>query len=202
MLRIVAGEFRSRRLFSPEDEHSSRPYGARVKESVFNLLRGWFEGSQVLDLFAGVGTMGLEAISRGATRALLVERDRDTYELLRRNIETLGCEDRAEAVNADALSAAVLDRAPNPVHIVFVDPPYDLMRQSKTRQRVLDQVERCRRVMSERGFVVLRSPITADGTFHLAGFDGPEEHRYGREMNVLLYAPGKPAVQPESSSSK
>jgi 16S rRNA (guanine966-N2)-methyltransferase len=189
MLKIIAGEYRSRRLLSPEDDALSRPYGARVKESVFNLLRGWFEGAHVLDLFAGVGTMGLEAVSRGATKAVLVERDRDIFELLKRNIETLGCDDRAQAVHADALSPAALDRAPMPVNLVFVDPPYSLMEEQKGRQRVLAQIERCRPRMADQGFVVLRSPVPADAEFTISGFDGPEEHRYGKDMNVLLYAP-------------
>src|SRR5262245_15938357 len=76
MLKIIAGEFRSRKLLTPDDGSVSRPYGARVKESIFNLLRGWFEGATVIDLFAGVGTMGLEAVSRGAARVFMVERDR------------------------------------------------------------------------------------------------------------------------------
>ena len=68
MIKIIGGEYRSRKLLTPENESVSRPYGSRVKESLFNLLRGWFEGATVIDLFAGVGTMGLECASRGAAR--------------------------------------------------------------------------------------------------------------------------------------
>ena len=193
MIKIIAGEYRSRVLASPEDAETSRPYTSRVKESVFNLLRGWFEeGAAVLDLFAGVGTMGLEAISRGASHATLVERDRAIGRLLRQNIEGLGCEDRTTVVLGDALSATALAQARGPVDVIFVDPPYEMMMQAKTRQRVFDQIARCRALMGDKGFVVLRSPVgTRDASFAIEGFDGPEAHDYSLEMHVMLYAPKK-----------
>lgn len=189
MLKIIAGEFRSRILVSPEDDHTSRPYTGRAKETVFNLLRGWFDDARVLDLFAGVGTMGLEAVSRGASKVLLVERNREIYDLLRRNINALGCGDRAEAMCADALSPLALTRAPRPLDLVFIDPPYDLMQRPASRQRVFEQIARSRDLMGEKGFIVLRSPIAATDEFTVEGFHGPEPHDYGREMHVLLYAP-------------
>lgn len=194
MLKILGGEHRSRILLSPDDDHVSRPYTSRVKESVFNLLRGWFEGARVLDLFAGVGTMGLEAVSRGAAQVVLVERDREIYELLRRNIENLRCEDHATAILADAMTPAVLIRAPKPVDVAFVDPPYPMMEDERTRAKVLEQVARLRDVMAEKSFIVLRSPLSSKRIdLRIEGFDGPEEHDYGHDMYVLLYAP-RPAA--------
>ena len=192
MLKIIGGEFRSRQLLSPDDDSVSRPYAGRVKESVFNLLRGWFEGATVLDLFAGVGTVGLEAVSRGAAKVYMVERNSEVFRLLKRNIEALHCQDRVVAIHADALGAAALARVSGsgPVDLVFVDPPYDLMEQATSRQRVLDQIGRCRPLMGEKGFVILRSPVnTQDAELSIAGFVGPEQHEYGRDMNVLIYAP-------------
>lgn len=193
MLKIIAGAHRSRILLSPEDATVSRPYAARARESVFNLLRGWFEdGARVLDLFAGVGTMGLEAVSRGAAEVVMIERDHDVYALLKRNIEALRCGDRAKAVLADALSPTALDRAPKPVDVVFVDPPYALMEEPRTRARVMEQIARCREIMGDTGFVVLRSPIGPnEADFTIARFAGPEPHHYGKDMHVLLYAPIK-----------
>lgn len=191
-LKIIAGEFRSRMILSPEESSESRPYGSRVKESIFNLLRGWFEGATVLDLFAGVGTMGLEAVSRGAANVFMVEKDRRVFELLERNIKTLGCEDRAKAVHGDALAATSLARAPRPVDVIFVDPPYQIMEDERSRQRALDQIERCRELMGARGFVVLRGPMGIEGAdMAIPGFAGPETHKYGQEMRVLLYSPSE-----------
>ena len=190
MLRIIAGTYRSRILASPPDADVSRPYTRRVRESVFNLLRGWFEDATVLDLFAGVGSMGLEAVSRGATTVVLVEQDRQIRALLERNIATLGCGDRARAVAADALGHAVLLSAPRPVDVVFLDPPYRMMQDDGLRAQVLAQAERCVEVMAKPGFLVLRSPMGPDHIdLAVPGLDGPEVHRHGKDMFVLLYAP-------------
>lgn len=190
MLRIIAGEYRSRLLETPDDE-TTRPMTSRVKESVFNLLRGWFEGATVLDLFAGVGTMGLEAVSRGAAHVHMVERDRAVLRILQRNIDRLGCGERVRAVQGDALAASALAGVHQPIDIVFIDPPYVEMAEEEGRRRVIAQVARCRPLMGDKGFVVLRTPVDPETLDHtVPGFDGPEVHRYGQEMRVLLYAPG------------
>lgn len=192
MLKILAGEYRSRKLISPDDSESSRPYLNRVKESVFGLLRGWFEGSRVLDLFAGVGTVGLEAASRGAESVLMVEKNPKIHRILEQNVESLGCGGRVKAMLGDALSQTCLLRAPRPVDLVFVDPPFEMMENPAMRKRVLDQISRCREVMGEKGFIVLRSPLgPREADFKIAGFDGPEVHDYGKRMQVLLYAPSQ-----------
>jgi 16S rRNA (guanine966-N2)-methyltransferase len=202
MLKIIAGEFRSRTLLTPDDDSVSRPYNSRVKESIFNLLRGWFEGAIVVDLFAGVGTMGLEAVSRGAAQVFMVERDRRVFDLLKQNVQTLRCEDRVTAVQGDALSAATLARAPRPADIVFVDPPYQLMEDERTRGLVLGQISRLRTIMGDRGFAVLRSPVSAhEADLTVPGFLGPEEHKYGQDMHALLYAPGPPEDEAEHGKS-
>ena len=197
MLKILGGEYRSRKLLTPDDESLSRPYASRVKETVFNLLRGWFDGTTVIDLFAGVGTMGLEAASRGAAKVFMVERDRRIFDLLQSNIQSLNCGDRVTAVSADVLTMQWMARAPRPADIIFIDPPYQLMEDEKTRNRVLDVIARCRPLLGDKGFVVLRSPIGAkEGDFTIEGFVGPEVHDYSKDMHVMLYAPKPAAEQP------
>lgn len=190
MLKIIAGQYRSRRLLTPPDDEVTRPYAQRVKESVFNLLRGWFENANVLDLFAGVGTMGLEAVSRGAKQVLMVEQDRKIYQLLQENIKQLQCTDRATAMHGDALGQTALFRAPQPVDVAFIDPPYAMMQETSARRRVLEQLRRLRQIMADKSFLVLRSPIPPEGPeWTIEGFDGPEVHQHGKKMWVLLYAP-------------
>ena len=185
----MGGEHRSRVLETPRGEDVTRPMTGRVKESIFNILRGWPEDAVVLDLFAGVGTMGLEAVSRGARHATLVERDRGVLECLERNIQALGVGDRAVAVQADALSPAVFARIPAPLTLVFVDPPYPLAEQASGRRRILEQCARCRGHMAARGWLVLRLPYALEGgEAALAGFDGPEVRTFG-DMHVHFYAP-------------
>jgi 16S rRNA (guanine966-N2)-methyltransferase len=191
MLRIIGGELRSRPLATPAGKDRTRPMGSRTREAVFNVLRGWFDGARVLDLFAGVGTMGLEAVSRGAARVWLVEQDRDVFDLLRGNIEELGVAERAVPVRADALGEVALATVDQPLDVVFLDPPFEMVRTPEGLERVLAQARRCRAKMKPKSFLVLRLPeIEGDGP-RLEGFDGPEHRRYGAEQHVLLYCPAK-----------
>ncbi|MDP7071059.1 MAG: 16S rRNA (guanine(966)-N(2))-methyltransferase RsmD [Phycisphaerales bacterium] len=190
MLQIIGGHYRSRRLRTPPDANTTRPYAHRVKESVFNVLRGHLEGARVLDLFAGVGTMGLEAISRGAAEVLMVEQDRRIYELLRENVEDLKCEAEADLLRGDALGSVAILRAPRPLDIIFVDPPFAMMRDESSRQRVLDQIGRTADLLAPGGLIVLRTPVDAHRVSHqTAGLDGPEIRDHGRHHQVLFYAP-------------
>lgn len=190
MLKILGGQFRSRIIESPPDSDVTRPITARVKESVFNLLRGWFDDASVLDLFAGVGTIGLEAVSRGATDVVMIEQDRRTAAILRFNVEELGCGESATVVQADAFGPAALAQAPRDCDVVFLDPPYPLWRDEATRGRIVELAVRCRTVMKEKSFLVLRIPeefTSEEGG--LPGFDGPEIHRYAEDMYIHLFMP-------------
>ena len=189
MLQIISGQYRSRRLQTPPDANTTRPYSQRVKESVFNILRGHCEGAKVLDLFAGVGTMGLEAISRGASQVLMVEQDRRIYSLLEQNVQDLGCESAADILRGDALGAVSLLRAPRPIDLLFVDPPYLMMRDEAGRGRVFGQIARAADLLAEGGLVVLRTPVAANEISHaVEPLDGPEIRTYQRHHQVLIYA--------------
>jgi len=124
MTRIIGGQFSGRRLAVPA---SARPTTDRVRESVFSSLGHHltWAGCSVLDLYAGSGALGLEALSRGAQRATFVERDRAAARMLRENIATLGVADRCTVAQADAgtwRSASV-----PPYELVLVDPPYEVL---------------------------------------------------------------------------
>jgi len=157
-MRIIAGEFRSRRLIAPRDDSTTRPIPDRVKVSLFGLLRGHCEGANVFDGFAGTGALGLEAVSRGAARCVMVERDRDAAEMLRQNIENLGAADRCELVIGDALGPGALARAPRPLTLAFLDPPYALVRDPVGWMRVKAQLERLIAMLTDDGFAVVRTP--------------------------------------------
>lgn len=157
-MRIIAGEFRHRTLLSPPDSETSRPIPDRVKESLFSLLRGHFEGATVFEGFAGVGTIGLECVSRGAERVVMVEQDRRIAELLKRNVATLGCEDRCDVVVGDALGMGALARSPRPLHLAFLDPPYPLVQEEIGFSRVIAQLSRLVDLLDDTGFAVVRTP--------------------------------------------
>jgi 16S rRNA (guanine(966)-N(2))-methyltransferase RsmD len=157
-MRIIAGEFRRRLLESPPDDTVTRPIPDRVKESLFAILRGHCEGASVFDGFAGTGAIGLEAISRGASRCVLVERDRDIAQMLRRNVEALGVQDRCEVVAGDCLGPGALARCPRPLHLAFLDPPYPLVRERVGLRRVLAQLGALVELLDASGYAVLRTP--------------------------------------------
>jgi 16S rRNA (guanine966-N2)-methyltransferase len=124
-LRIVAGEFRGRRIEAPAGR-STRPTREAVREAWFNVLGDRVIGARVLDLFAGSGALGFEALSRGAAHVHFVESDRVVLAVLRRNIEALGVRSRTEVTRADALRlVAVPERvAAGSWDLVLADPPY------------------------------------------------------------------------------
>jgi len=123
--RIVAGEAGGRRLVVPAGE-AIRPTSDRVKESVFSALGpGRLVGARVLDLYAGSGALGLEALSRGAAEALLVDRDQAAAQAIRANIEMLGFDGRAVLRQTPVTSLLGGTRPGDPFDLVLLDPPYD-----------------------------------------------------------------------------
>ncbi len=188
MLKILGGQFKSRKLKTPRDNETTRPWTGRARESVFNQLRGHLNGGIVLDLFAGVGTMGLEAISRGAATAILVEQDRKIFGMLETNIASLNCSTEAVALQSDALSSIPLLRVPRPVDVVFIDPPYAMMAEDRTRTLVFEQIGNLKSILDPEGLIVLRTPIDPQRTSHaIDALAGPESHKMGAGMWVLFY---------------
>ena len=125
-MRVVSGTARGRRLAAPPGIHT-RPTPNRVREAVFNSLYslGVTEGARVLDLYAGTGALGIEALSRGAAEAVFVERDPTVVAVLRANLETTGFVDRATVMAVDAFSALDdLIRQQRHFDLALADPPY------------------------------------------------------------------------------
>ena len=123
MTRIIAGTHGGRRLNVPAGS-GTRPTSDRAREGLFSSLQSLteLEGADVLDLYAGSGALGLEAVSRGAAKATLVEHDPSALAVLRANVQELGLE--ATVVDADV--ERFLSREPSPYQVVLLDPPYEL----------------------------------------------------------------------------
>ena len=120
-MRVVAGEAKGRRLVSPPAS-ITRAATERIRMSLFGILEPRLEDAAVLDLFAGAGTLGIEALSRGAAHATFVERDRAALRALRENVSATGFEQRATVVAQDV--RAFLDRGAGVFDVVFCDPPF------------------------------------------------------------------------------
>jgi 16S rRNA (guanine966-N2)-methyltransferase len=121
-MRIITGRAKGRRLAAP-DTDTTRPATDRVREAVFSAIGPWVEDADVLDLYAGSGSYGLEALSRGAASAVFVERGRAAIEALRSNVATVGLGGTVVATEVDSFLRAPGSRT---YHLVFIDPPWDL----------------------------------------------------------------------------
>ena len=168
-MRVVAGDLRGRRIEAPTSD-ATRPTTDMVREAVFNALRSLdvVEGARVLDLFAGTGAMGIEALSRGAAHCVFVERDRDALVVLKKNISALGLSDRASVLAIDAMTAA--SRQPD-IDLIIADPPYGF---DQWRDLIID---------AQAAVVVLESDRAVGA---IEGWDTIREKKYGRTHVAFL----------------
>ena len=151
-MRIVAGSCKGARIFAPKGAHT-RPTGDRVREAAFTLI-GPVDGARVLDLYAGSGAMGLEALSRGAAEAVFVESDREACRTIKRNLEKLGLTG-ARVACEDALRFLAAERST--YDLVLVDPPYELV------ESLLVPLSRyLPAVLAENGLLVLETAAATE----------------------------------------
>lgn len=122
-MRVIAGEYKGRRLYSPADR-GVRPAADRVKETIFNILstRLDLRGATVLDLFAGTGSLGIEALSRGARRAVFVESAKSAVQIIERNLDAVSAKPSSSVIQTDVVN--YIKDAREQFDIVFADPPY------------------------------------------------------------------------------
>ena len=170
-MRIIAGTARGRKIEAPAGEHT-RPTLDRVRENLFNILQHRTRDSRVLDLFAGSGALSIEALSRGASHAVLVDSDRNASRVQRKNLEQLGMADRAEVFLCDwRKAAAELAARGSQFDLIFLDPPY---RMTDLREAFAALVQ----LTAEDGLIILEheaktEPVTGDQ------FEMTDQRRWG-----------------------
>ena len=153
-MRIIAGEHRGRRIDAPKGD-KTRPTSDRVRENAFNLI-GPVDDASVLDLFAGSGALGLEALSRGAASCVFVESDRDACRVVNKNLDALGL--RATVLCRDVFSALSAERST--YDLVLCDPPYDFKGDGFKEHRRL--APHLARLLSDDGVLVYESSSRAE----------------------------------------
>ncbi len=194
-MRILAGEFKGRVLLAPPTVAATRPITSAAKKSLFDILGAVLaEAEVVVDLYCGTGTLGLEALSRGARRCCFADRDRRVLQRLRRNIQTLGAQDRCTIWSGDipVRLAGWLETLPGPVDVAFVDPPYVASRRWSW-PRITDSLfDPLAARLAGGGLVVLRLPAELAVPQRLGVLGVRRLKRYGDMAVALLEAEGPP----------
>jgi len=168
-VRIIAGERKGHTIFAPRGRET-RPTSDRVRENIFNIVAPWVEGARVLDLYAGSGAMGLEALSRGAAGVVFVEADADAVRAIERNLDKLRLTG-ATVVRTEAMTGLAQEAtAGRKYDLVLVDPPY-AMTDFDTLARYLP------RVLADDGLAVLESAARTEP--ELAGLAVRTTRKYG-----------------------
>ena len=180
-MRIIAGDYKGRRLQSPQD-YSIRPTTDKVKEALFSILTAKIWGSRVLDLFAGTGNLGIEALSRGAETCVFADSSRESLRLIRENIAHCKAEEGARVEAGDYRK--ILGNQTEPFDIILLDPPYN--------KGLLDECFRLiaeNELLAEDGVIVAEHRREEKMPEKLHGFQKQKERRYGIVM-LSIYANG------------
>jgi len=184
-MRIIAGEHRGRQLLAPETD-KTRPITDRAKQSVFDILSPIIEGAAVYDCFAGTGSMGLECLSRGARKATFFEMDRSAIKLLNTNIGTLKLGAKSKVIHGDLFAWFRNERkAADKVELIFLDPPYRLLREQAAELQTLAAVF-AERELAEGGTVVFRH--AAEDHLDLPPLATYDHREYGGMIVELMRA--------------
>lgn len=200
-MRIIAGTRRGLRLISPPGR-VTRPITDRVKESVFNILAnyGLPEGTVVADLFCGTGSLGLEALSRGAQWVNFFDNNRKTLEILKKNIQRAGFEQRCKAIFANVFSVGAASSPQWGLYdIVFVDPPYRYSENASGGTRLADLMALISQQVQAGGWVLLRSSSKAVIEPVYGQLNQTDQRRWGTMM-VSFYRKSPIETKTELSS--
>lgn len=173
-MRIIAGSARGRNIKSPKGM-STRPTSDRVREALFNILSAQVPDSYFLDLFSGTGAVGIEALSRGAERAVLVEKDRNTAGIIFDNLKLCGMLERAEVLNLDVTRACqVLGKRKQSFNLIYIDPPYKKGFEVPTLETIVAEG-----LLSCDGIIVVESNKADLPPDQVGGLKAYRRERYG-----------------------
>lgn len=177
-MRVITGTARGVQLKTPEGL-DTRPTAERVKEALFSAIQFEIEGRRVLDLFAGSGQLGIEALSRGAERAVFVDAGKSAAALVKENLRRAKLTEKAQVVQADYLS--YLSRCREKFGLIFLDPPY----AEKFLENALEKIVEFD-ILSSGGIIVTERPEGKELPLEFAGYIRSKDYRYGITL-ITLY---------------
>jgi len=189
-MRIIAGQRRGHKFDGPRASADLRPTSDMVRETIFNIVGELMPGRVAVDLFAGTGALGLEALSRGASRAIFVEKNRENVALIHRNVATLRYQDRAQIRLADAYRwGRSLEPGGEVPLAVFLDPPY------RDATRIAGELDpHLARILAPGGRVIAESDRR--GPLEFPSLETVRERRYGRTVVTFHRVPSQPPQDP------
>ncbi|MEE3427387.1 MAG: 16S rRNA (guanine(966)-N(2))-methyltransferase RsmD [Ruminococcus sp.] len=175
-MRVITGEARGRKLITLEGE-DVRPTTDKVKEAVFSAIQFDIQGRKFLDLFAGSGQLGIEALSRGAESAVFVDSSRKAVDIIRKNLANTGFYDRAEVLHTDGLS--YLSMTGEQFDIVYLDPPYSTGVLQEVLPKVVEKVKKT-------GIIIVENPEKEEIFEKYGEFMLDRQKHYGK-IKITMY---------------
>ena len=177
-MRIIAGELKGRRLVAPSDNRV-RPTTDKVKEAIFSMIARYIPDSIVVDLFAGTGNLGLEAISRGAERVYFVDKDKASIAMVRENVKHCKAEEKSVILWSDFKSA--FKKINEKADVIFLDPPYDAGYMEDCFSIIAES-----KILANDGIIVAEHSSKEMLAEKLSGMTLSKSKRYGR-ISVSIY---------------
>lgn len=177
-MRVITGTARGVKLAAPEG-YDTRPTTERVKESVFSAIQFEIEGRRVLDLFAGSGQLGIEALSRGAVSAVFVDSDKRAVALIRENLKKTRLSDHGSVVQADYLS--YLARCREKFDLIFLDPPYAENFLEKALKLIYEFD-----ILTSGGIIIAEHSAGKPLTPELDGYERSREYGFGQAAVTIF----------------
>lgn len=176
-MRIIGGKDSGRKIQSPKSDRT-RPSSDRLKESLFNILRGQIKGASCLDLFAGSGALGLEMISRGAEFVYLCDNSRESQRIIEENIKDLGYEDKTRLLKTDFRKVLKREYLSGHIDLIYIDPPYNKGLEEEALDLILtsDNFDHKSLVIVETEYVLKSYP----------GYELCDQRKYGRAVLTFL----------------
>lgn len=181
-MRVIAGEFKGRTIDTVSNQ-LTRPTADKVKESLFNIIGPFFNGGIVLDLFAGSGGLGIEALSRGMEQAVFIDQQTKAIQIIKKNLKQLQLENRAEVYQNDALrSLKVLGKREITFDLIFVDPPY----KNDIYQQTLELIEK-EALANGQTIIVCEHESNQNLPDSVGIFTKTKSRKYGQTTLITLY---------------
>ncbi len=176
-MRVISGKAKGIALKTPEGM-TTRPTADRVKEALFSIIQFDLPGAEVLDLFGGTGQLGIEALSRGAKRAVFVDQGEAACRLIRENLKKTHFEQEASVVRSDYL--AYLNRCKEKFRIIFLDPPYAEVFLETALEKI-SEID----ILQSGGIIIAERPLGKELPVEIEGYTRSRDYKYGKILLAI-----------------